>query len=299
MNIWRCPTSERFPPAEPVAFRGIDVELQIHRKSIDSAQLMNIDLRKSILNRLDSERRALVREDEILEILPRVTRIRATDHSQHGIIWCSLNEENADAAIQGEIEFHRSLGVGFEWKVYGHDKPGDLLSRLERAGFRIGPREAVLVLDLARAGNLLDEIHLRDVVRVDRIAQLADFRLVAEEVFEKNYAFTTTQLADAIQRESVQHRGYVAYLDGEPASIGRLYTHPDSWFGGLYGGCTRRKFRGRGLYRAVVSARARDAAALGAKYLVVDALPTSRPILERLGFEWVTDTWPCEREATK
>jgi hypothetical protein len=43
-----------------------------------------------------------------------------------------------------------------------------------------------------------------------------------------------------------------------------------------------------------VAARARDARAFGARYLIVDALPTSRPILERLGFQWLTDTWPCE-----
>jgi hypothetical protein len=30
---------------------------------------------------------------------------------------------------------------------------------------------------------------------------------------------------------------------------------------------------------------------------VVDALPTSRPTLERLGFERITDTWPCEWRA--
>src|SRR5262249_23118465 len=40
--------------------------------------------------------------------------------------------------------------------------------------------------------------------------------------------------------------------------------------------------------------RARDAIASGAKFLLVDALPASRPILERLGFEHLTDTWPCE-----
>jgi len=43
-----------------------------------------------------------------------------------------------------------------------------------------------------------------------------------------------------------------------------------------------------------LAARARDAIALGAKFLLVDALPTSRPILERLGFEQLAQTWPCE-----
>jgi hypothetical protein len=93
-------------------------------------------------------------------------------------------------------------------------------------------------------------------------------------------------------------RGYIAYADDQPVSIGRLYTHPDSIFGGLYGGGTLAAFRGRGFYRALVAARARDAIAAGAAYLIVDALPTSRPILQKLGFQWLTDTWPCEWRAS-
>jgi len=250
----------------------------------------------TILSRLDFERQHLSREDEVLDILPFVTRTRARDNSHHAVIWSSLTVDNAKAIIEQEIAFHRGMRVDFEWKVYSHDMPLDLLPRLERAGFRIGPREAVLVLDLKACGESIESEDPR-AIRVDRIDQLADFRRVAEDVFAKDYTFTTTQLADAIHRGSVQHRGYVAYAEGEPASIGRLYTHPESWFGGLYGGGTRSQFRGRGLYRAVIAARARDAAALGAKYLIVDALPTSRPILERLGFKWVTDTRPYEKAA--
>ena len=91
----------------------------------------------------------------------------------------------------------------------------------------------------------------------------------------------------------MQHRGYMVVEGSTAVNIGRLYSHPQSAFGGLYGGGTRKQYRGRGLYRATVAARARDAVKLGARYLIVDALPTSRPILEKLGFVRLTDTWPC------
>ena len=116
-------------------------------------------------------------------------------------------------------------------------------------------------------------------MRIERIDQIDDYRRVAEEVFEKNYDFTTNQLTRALRTGCQEHRGYVAYAKGKPVSIGRLYTHPDSLFAGLYGGGTLRSHRGRGFYRALVAARAKDAAELGARYLLVDALPTSRPIL--------------------
>lgn len=248
-----------------------------------------------ILRRLDEERRAVARGGEVLERVEPVTRARSGDGSHHWIIHSSLTEANADEVIAREASHYRGLGVECEWKVFAHDTPGDLKERLRRAGFEVGPLEAVMVFDLRDAAEWMGAGE--EVVRVDRAEQVADFRRVAEAVFQKDYSYTANQLLEALAVGSMNPRGYVAYADGTAASIGRLYTHPASWFGGLYGGGTLAEFRGRGLYRAVVAARARDAKELGAKYLVVDALPTSRPILERLGFERVTDTWPCVMQA--
>jgi hypothetical protein len=63
-------------------------------------------------------------------------------------------------------------------------------------------------------------------------------------------------------------------------------------FATLWGGVTRSRWRGKGLYRATVAHRARLAAERGATYLQVDASDDSRPILERLGFLQVTTTTP-------
>ena len=52
------------------------------------------------------------------------------------------------------------------------------------------------------------------------------------------------------------------------------------------------EFRGRGLYRATVAKRAELARDSGYRWLYSDALPTSRPILERLGFVAITTTTP-------
>jgi GNAT superfamily N-acetyltransferase len=81
-------------------------------------------------------------------------------------------------------------------------------------------------------------------------------------------------------------------VDGEPVSGGRVDLEPGKDFAGLFGGATLPAFRGRGLYRATVAERARIARDHGHRWLFVDALPTSRPILERLGFEPLTTTTP-------
>jgi len=250
----------------------------------------------SVLTRLDEERRSLARDDEVIEVLPAVTRLRPGDGAYHCIVYSALTKQDADAAIAEQVGHYRAMGKPFEWKVYGHDRPADLLERLRRQGFIVGPKEAVVVLDLRHAPAWIDEPPGCEVVRVRTAEQVGLFRDAAAEIFGKDYGVTAGQLERAIAAGSRQHVGYLAMIDGAAASVGRLYTHPDSAFGGLYGGGTRTPFRGRGLYRALVAARARDAREWGAKYLIVDALPTSRPILERLGFERVTNTWPCTME---
>jgi hypothetical protein len=205
-----------------------------------------------------------------------------------------LTEENADAVIAYEIDHHRRLGVGFEWKLYSHDTPGDMLMRLQRHGFEIGQREAVLVYDLANRPQWMDEGKTKNVIRIERLDQIPIYSDLIGDDFDEMHEAMVADLAEAIRSSSTHHRIYVAYDGLQPVSSGRLYTHAGSWFGGLYGGGTLPAFRGRGHYRALVAARAADALASGAKFLQVDALPTSRPILERLGFQWLTDTWPCE-----
>ena len=246
-----------------------------------------------VRRQLDQERRHLARDGEVLDVLDAVTRLRSHDGSRHGVTFSSLSAGSADAAIRGEVEHHRRLGVGFEWKLYSHDAPPDLLRRLSAHGLEAGPCEAVLVCDLGDPPAWVSATDAATVIRIILPEQVEVYRQVDEAVFGEADEGTAKELADAVRAASSQHRGYIAYSGDEPASVGRLYTHPRSRFAGLYGGGTRQPFRGRGFYRAVVAARARDAIASGARYLVVDALPTSRPILERLGFEWLTDTWPC------
>ena len=247
-----------------------------------------------ILARLDAERRTLCRDGEVIEVLPAVTRLRPADGAYHAVVYSNLTGASADGTIAEQVKHYRGLGAGFEWKVYSHDRPADLLERLGRHGFVVGAKEAVLVLDLGDPPVWVREAGPVEVVPVERVEQVGTFRRAAEVIFGKDYGPTAGQLERAIAAGSTHHRAYMAVQGGTAVSIGRLYTHPHSAFGGLYGGGTLPAYRGKGLYRAVVAARARDAAALGARYLLVDALPTSEPVLRRLGFGHVADTWPCE-----
>jgi hypothetical protein len=179
--------------------------------------------------------------------------------------------------------------------VFSFDDPSDLTERLRAADFSVGEREAVVLYDLNRSLRPFEGPFSCAVNRIEDVSQLGDYRIVAETVFNKDYSLTIGQLSERLSSGQRGHDAYIAYIEDRPVSIGRLYTDAKSAFAGLYGGGTLTEYRSRGCYRAVTAARAHDAAKLGARYLLVDALPTSLPILLRLGFEHVADTWPCQR----
>lgn len=163
----------------------------------------------------------------------------------------------------------RELPGRVEWKWYSHDPPG-LRERLLAEGFEPGEEEAVLVAEAAAIAPPEHE------VAVDPEAFLRVIGAVFDRVYE-------------IPGEAAP---VVALVDGEPVSCGRVDLPAQGEFAGLFGGATLPAFRGRGLYRATVAARAQIARERGYRWLYVDALPTSRPILERLGFEQIATTIP-------
>jgi GNAT superfamily N-acetyltransferase len=254
---------------------------------------MTIDLKK-VRALLDADRRTLSPWGAKAQVLPRVTRMRGLVVDWHNITFSALTSDDAEEVIAAETAHYRSLGCTVEWTVYAHDGPPDLRHRLARYGFEIGPREAVMVLDAEPRPPWLDEPSPYRIERVATSEQLACFQRVAEGVFGGRYGTIVQELAAAIGHATDEHVGYLAFDRERAAAVARMYTRPDrSSFAGLYGGGTLPEHRGRGLYRALVAQRVRDALSAGVRYMRVDALPTSQPILERLGFCELTQAWPC------
>ena len=85
---------------------------------------------------------------------------------------------------------------------------------------------------------------------------------------------------------------WVAEVDGQVVSAGRLEPVPGTDFAGIWGGATLQEWRRRGIYRALTAARARSAVRLGKTLINSDSTEYSRPILERYGFLKVSTTTP-------
>ena len=165
----------------------------------------------------------------------------------------------------------RELPGHVEWKYYSHDGP-ELRERLLAAGLEPEDEETVVVAEAASIPPPPDGVELQLVTD--------EFVDLAAEVFGDRFDLPEKAVA------------VVAVVDGQPVSGGRVDFEDGVEFAGLFGGITLPEYRGRGLYRATVARRAELARERGYRWLYSDALPTSRPILERVGFVPITTTTP-------
>jgi GNAT superfamily N-acetyltransferase len=210
----------------------------------------------------------------------------------NGIEWSSLDSETADAVIAEQLAYFTANDRRVEWKYYSYDQPADLPDRLRAAGLVPGEEEALMIA--AVADTPLDTppppgIELREATSDD------DLRLV-KQVHDEVFGEDHTAMIDSIRSRLRANPGslvpVLAMAGDEPVCASRVDFHVGTEFASLWGGGTLPEWRHRGIYRAMVSHRARLAAGRGYRYLRTDALPPSRPILERLGFRRICSTIP-------
>ncbi|WP_086560412.1 GNAT family N-acetyltransferase [Streptomyces africanus] len=223
-----------------------------------------------------------------------VVRQVAGAQGWNGVLWSALDEAAADEAIAGQIAHYAGLGLDFEWKLYGHDRPADLGQRLRASGFRPEPEETLMIGEIAA---LSLDAEPPEGVRLVPVTDPRGVDLVAD-VHEKAFGADSTwlreQLLARLSADPDTVVAVVAMAGDEPVSAARMELVPGTPFAGLWGGGTVEGWRGRGIYRALVAHRAHAAAARGHRYLQVDASSQSRPILERVGFTPLTTTTPYE-----
>jgi GNAT superfamily N-acetyltransferase len=215
---------------------------------------------------------ALVDPAEILPLFDEQMRRRAApDGLFVGEGWSAVLWRPEDGEVEPLIARMRELPGHVEWKYYSHDG-AELRDRLVAAGLEPEAEETVVVAEAASIESPPGDVELRLATE--------EFDELAARVFGERYALPERAVA------------VVAVVDGQPVSGGRVDFENGVEFAGLFGGITLPEYRGRGLYRATVAKRAALARERGYRWLYSDALPTSRPILERLGFVRLTTTTP-------
>lgn len=196
--------------------------------------------------------------------------------------------------VARQADFFTGRGQRVEWKTYGYDAPADLPVLLERAGFVPEDPEVVL---LGRCADLVHDVPLPDGVRLRDVESDDDWervRVMADAVWGSDSSWVNDSLrAEQRARPDLMTATVAEHVaTGDVLSYAVLRLTEGTEFSGLWGGSTLPAWRRQGLYRALVSHRARLALERGYPYTRIDTTPYSRPILVRLGMHAVADTRP-------
>jgi ribosomal protein S18 acetylase RimI-like enzyme len=247
---------------------------------------------------LEAYDRQLRREAEVaraIELVELGPLMMATFDHGGFVTYGSLEGHDVDTLISGAIVHFRDRTdvASFEWKTRGHDWPADLGERLAAHALVAEPAETVMI---GEASALAVPVEVSGVT-IRRIGDEGDVRRDVEAVLAMQESVFGRGRGPSVESalaslESGEAEMWLAEVDGTVVCAGRLQVVPGTEFAGIWGGATLPEYRGRGIYRALVSARARSAVALGVRYLHSDSTDMSRPILERSGLVPVTTTTP-------
>ncbi|RII42247.1 GNAT family N-acetyltransferase [Galactobacter valiniphilus] len=178
-----------------------------------------------------------------------------------------------------------------EVKTRAHDRAEGLSEALAAAGFEPEEPESVMIGPLEGLVGTPAPEGITIAPALTEEAMWAAARM-EDEVFGSTFA-------QRIVPELLRRRAagepvtlWSAIADGRVVSAGRIEPVAGTPFAGVWGGATLPEYRGRGIYRALTSARAASVAGLGVRLIHSDSTEDSRPILERAGLIKVTETTP-------
>jgi ribosomal protein S18 acetylase RimI-like enzyme len=218
----------------------------------------------------------------------RVTRLIGEGWS--GVVWSDLATADVDEVIAGEVA--RFAGRSWEWKHYSGDRPADLSKRLLGAGFLADPPESVMVADIADLDLSTAPPDGVDLVTVTTAEHVEALVSIHNDVFGGDHQAVGQEVSAALGAAEPAVVALLAQAGDTTVAAGRVEFHDGTDFASIWGGGTLTGWRGRGVFRALVARRAALAFDRRFRYLQVDAMPTSRPILARLGFVELALTTP-------
>ncbi|MDT0264356.1 hypothetical protein [Jatrophihabitans lederbergiae] len=223
-----------------------------------------------------------------------VTRVISEGWS--GVVWSDLADADVDEVIAREVT--RFTGMSWEWKHYSGDRPADLSERLLSAGFIADPPESVMVAEIGGLNLGAAPPHGVELVTVTTDEDVEALVRLHDAVFGGDHTALGQEMAASLGAAEPAVVGMIARVGETTVSAGRVEFHDGTAFASIWGGGTLPEWCRRGIFRALVARRAALASDRGFRYLQVDAMPTSRPILARLGFVELAITTPYRRRAT-
>ncbi|WP_173916827.1 GNAT family N-acetyltransferase [Halobacillus sp. Marseille-Q1614] len=227
------------------------------------------------------------------ELTDYVVRHVSLMNDEGFILFSNFTPENAKEIIEGEVRYFEKLGQRFEWKVHSYDQPDNLVDLLVEEGFERGEEEALMIHELKEDSELLQKEMSGKLVEITTEKEIADVVSLLNDTWGNSHAELGKRLwSDKRNNPECLHI-YGIYEDDKLVSAAWMYFEANSSFASLWGGATRPDYRRKGYYTSLLAARAQKANEEGYRFLTVDSLEMSRPILEKSGFECLAYTYGC------
>lgn len=248
---------------------------------------------KRILTLYDQDRKQVRLFDMQREETSHLVR-HISPNGEGLIIHSDLDSTNVERVIREQISHFESAGCDFTWLVYQHDTPADLKDRLLSHGFEVDEPDAIMVLDVKHLSSALLQPVGYDVRRIADPSRVDDVMAIRHQAWPGNYSSRAQSLARRLINDPHGLSLYVVYVEGKPASTAQVSFYEQGQFASLVHAATLPGYRGRGLFTALVAVLIQETRKRGKRFLDSDANQMSRPILEKLGFSWLTEVHGCE-----
>jgi ribosomal protein S18 acetylase RimI-like enzyme len=200
------------------------------------------------------------------------------------------SEDGLDAAelVARAQSFFARRGRGFSvWTRGGQEEDDDLLAAVEAAGLQFVYEMPEMILGApVETPPLPAGAELR---RLSEVEQVDDYWEIAAASYA-SLGFPAEVFGSYGNRAGLLAGNvvaFIAYLDGEPASI--AMTIVSHGVAGIYWVGSLERARGRGLGQATTAAATNAGFELGADLASLQASPMGKPIYERMGYETLFD----------
>jgi GNAT superfamily N-acetyltransferase len=213
----------------------------------------------------------------------------------NNVSWIRCRPDEVHEVIREAHAIFAPRHLPFMWTLDPEAEPPDFADHLARHGVHPDPHGAesqvmVMPIDATLEGPTIEGLEIRDALQ-----DLETFRMedgAAVEAFQAKMPADSPESVAMQDRRRLNFRAagnrylLLATVDGEPAGAAGMSVFSPAG-ATLQGGSVRPKFRGRGIYRALIAARHDIARRAGVCGLTVWGGDMSGPILARLGFETV------------
>jgi GNAT superfamily N-acetyltransferase len=213
----------------------------------------------------------------------------------NNVSWIRCQAAEADEVIRDARAIFASRRLPFMWTLDPGAEPPDFADHLAKHGVQADPHGVesqvmVMSIEATLESPPIEGLEIRDALTDLETFRMAD--VAAVEAFEAAMPTASAESMAMLDRRRLNFRAtgnrylLLATVNGEAAGAAGMSVFPP--VGAiLQGGAVRPKFRGRGIYRALVAARQGIARQAGVDGLTVWGGNMSAPILAGLGFKKV------------